>query len=477
MIRKTKIICTLGPAVDEEAKLEELMKAGMNVARFNFSHGDHTEQQERLERFKKIREKLNIPVAALLDTKGPEIRIKTFATGEAILKEGSTFTLLAEEMPGDDTKVSVTYPDLAKEVKIGTSILINDGLIEIIVKEIKGADVVCTVVNGGKISNKKSINIPNVSVNLPSLTDKDISDVKFAADNNFDFIAASFIRKASDIDEINKILADNGKTDVKIIAKIENREGIDNFDEILEKADGIMVARGDLGVEIPMEEVPIRQKEFIKKCNKAGKIVITATQMLESMVSGPRPTRAEVSDVANAIYDQTGAIMLSAESAAGKYPTVCVETMDKIARSIENTINYWKRFEINERRITNTEFIYNLNHATCNTAKRLDAKAIVAYTHTGSTAQCLSGFSPKCPIYAITDVKKVYNQLSLTPSVRAILIQNDDSIEQKIKAGIEILEKESVLTKGDLVVIAGGASIVADENSDMNQTIGGVYKI
>ncbi len=478
MIRKTKIICTLGPAVDDERKLEELIKAGMNVARFNFSHGDYEEQGNRIELFKKARENTGYPVAMLLDTKGPEIRIGKFETGEAILEAGDTFTLLNEDIPGDNTKVSVTYKNLANEVPIGTRILINDGLIEVIVKEIKGKDVVCEVVNGGRLTNRKSINIPNSTINLPSLTDKDISDIKFGVDNGFDYIAASFIRKAEDVVNIKKVLEENGGSHIKVIAKIENRQGIDNFDKILEVADGIMVARGDLGVEIPMEEVPIRQKEFIRKCCQAGKPVITATQMLESMVNSPRPTRAEVSDVANAIYDQTSAIMLSAESAAGKYPIECVKTMDKIAKSIEGSIKYWKRFKNREYDLSGSDFEFNLNHSTCMTAMNMDVKAIFAYTHTGRTAKTLAGFLPKCPIYAITDNKTIYKQLALIFGVRPVYVETKESIDEMIDEGVNIIEKVKAVKEGDLIAIAGGASILAGQNGrSMNKTIGGILKI
>ena len=478
MLRKTKIICTLGPAVDDVKKMEELINAGMNVARFNFSHGDYEEQSGRIELFKQARENTGAPVAMLLDTKGPEIRIGKFATGEANLKAGDTFTLLNEDVDGDDTKVSVTYKNLANEVPVGTRILINDGLIEVIVKEIKGKDVVCEVVNGGRLTNKKSINIPNSTINLPSLTDKDISDIKFGIEKGFDYIAASFIRKAEDIVNIKKVLDENGGNHIKVIAKIENRQGIDNFDKILEVADGIMVARGDLGVEIPMEEVPIRQKEFIRKCCQAGKPVVTATQMLESMVNNPRPTRAEVSDVANAIYDQTSAIMLSAESAAGKYPIQCVETMDKIAKAVEGSIKYWKRFKNREYDLNEEDYEYNLNYSTCLTAMRMDARAIFAYTHTGRTVKNLAGFLPKCPIYAITDNKTIYKQLALIFGVRPIYVETKDSIEDMIKDGVEIAEKVGVVKKGDLVAVAGGASILTDENNHlMNKTIGGILKI
>ena len=477
MPRKTKIICTLGPAVDDQAMMEGLIKAGMNVARFNFSHGDYEEQGARIETFKNARKAVGLPVAMLLDTKGPEIRIGKFATGEAILKEGDTFTLLNEDVDGDNTKVSVTYKNLYNEVTPGTRILINDGLIEVIVEKIDGKDVVCRVQNGGRLTNKKSINIPNSKIQLPSMTDKDKSDILFGIKNGFDYIAASFIRRAEDVVNIKKVLKENGGEYIKVISKIENREGIDNFDAILEVSDGIMVARGDLGVEIPMEEVPIRQKEFIKKCNEAGKIVVTATQMLESMVNNPRPTRAEVSDVANAIYDQTSAIMLSAESAAGKYPIECVQTMDKIAKSIESSIKYWKRFKNREFPILEKDYEFNLNYSTCMTAMNLDTKAIFAYTNTGRTAMNLAGFMPKCPIYAITPNEEVSKQLALVCNVNPILVENKNSIDEMIEDGVEKAKELGILEKGELIAIAGGASILAGQRSDMNKTIGGILKV
>ena len=477
MPRKTKIICTLGPAVDDQKMMEGLIRAGMNVARFNFSHGDYEEQGARIETFKNARKAVGKPVAMLLDTKGPEIRIGKFATGEASLKEGDTFTLLNEDVDGDNTKVSVTYKNLYNEVTPGTRILINDGLIEVIVEKIDGKDVVCRVQNGGRLTNKKSINIPNSKIQLPSMTDKDKSDILFGIKNGFDYIAASFIRKAEDVINIKKVLKENGGEYIKVISKIENREGIENFDAILEASDGIMVARGDLGVEIPMEEVPIRQKEFIKKCNRAGKLVVTATQMLESMVNNPRPTRAEVSDVANAIYDQTSAIMLSAESAAGKYPIECVKTMDKIARSVEDSIKYWKRFKNREFPILEKDYEFNLNYSTCMTAMNLDTKAIFAYTNTGRTAMNLAGFMPKCPIYAITPNEEVSKQLALVCNVNPILVDKKESIDEMIENGVEKAKELGILEKGELIAIAGGASILAGQRSDMNKTIGGILKV
>lgn len=477
MPRKTKIICTLGPAVDEQEMMEKLIKAGMNVARFNFSHGDYEEQGFRIETFKKARKAVNLPVAMLLDTKGPEIRIGKFATGEAILKEGDTFTLLNDDVDGDNTKVSVTYKNLYNEVPAGTGILINDGLIEVIVERIEGKDVVCRVQNGGRLTNKKSINIPNSKIKLPSMTDKDKSDILFGIKNGFDYIAASFIRKAEDVINIKKVLEENGGEYIKVISKIENREGIDNFDEILEASDGIMVARGDLGVEIPMEEVPIRQKEFIRKCGKAGKIVVTATQMLESMVNNPRPTRAEVSDVANAVYDMTTAIMLSGETASGKYPVKCVETMDKIAQAVEGTIKYWKRFKNRDHIIENEDSEYNLNYATCTTAMDLKAKAIFAYTDTGRTAKRIAGFGPQCPVYAITANEQLSRELSLVWNTSTILVEKDENIDKMIENGVKKAKEEGLIQEGDLIVIAGGASILSGARTDLNKTIGGILKV
>ena len=360
-MRKTKIVCTLGPATDDEEILKELMLAGMNVARINFSHGNYQDQEERINMFKKVRNELRMPIPLLLDTQGPEIRIGKFADNQIFLDNGQEFTLINNDELGDKTKVSITYKTLYKEIDVGRTILVNDGTIELKVKEIRDKDIVCEVIQGGKLTNRKSINIPDFCVNLPGITDKDVADIKYGIKAGFDYIAASFIRKPQDVLEIREVLQQNGGEHIKIISKIENREGIDNFDVILDVSDGIMVARGDLGVEIPMEEVPIYQKQFIKKTYRQGKPVITATQMLESMITNPRPTRAEVSDVANAVYDQTSAIMLSAESAAGKYPIEAVTTMDKIARSIENSIKYWKRFKNKEFPILEEDYEFNLN--------------------------------------------------------------------------------------------------------------------
>ena len=478
-MQKTKIVCTIGPASESKEILEKLVNAGMNVARINFSHGDYEEQSNRIQTIKMVREELNVPVALMLDTKGPEIRIGKFENGGITLEHGDTFTLLNADILGDKEKVSVSYKNLANEISVGTTILINDGLIECRVEEIKDKDVICKVINGGKLTDRKSINIPNSKINLPSLTQKDISDIKFGIQNEFDYIAASFIRKPEDVMNIRKILKENNGESIKIISKIENREGVDNFDKILEVSDGIMVARGDLGVEIPMEEVPILQKQFIQKCCLAGKPVITATQMLETMVNSPRPTRAEVSDVANAIYDQTSCIMLSAETAAGKYPVECVNTMNKIAKTVEANIKYWKRSVRRQEDIEEMNYELNLNHSVTNTARDMKADVIFAYTQTGDTPRMLASFLPECPIYAITSTKKTYEQLALVWDVIPILVEENEP-DTMIHNGIQKAKELGYVHEGQIAVIAGGASILESYNEeveDINKTIGGVLKI
>ena len=477
-MKKTKIICTLGPAVDDVKVLEDLILAGMDVARINFSHGNYQDQEERIENVKKARENVGKSVALLLDTKGPEIRIGKFEEGRIELNEGDIFTLVNDDSLGNKEKVSITYKNLYNEVTPGTNILINDGLIRIEVLRIEGTNIVCKVINGGELTNTKSINIPGKIINLPSPTEKDIEDIIFGIKAGFDYIAASFVRSAQDVLNIRKVLEENNGTHIKIISKIENRQGIDNFDSILEVSDGIMVARGDLGVEIPMEEVPIRQKEFIKKCNKAGKPVVIATQMLESMIHNPRPTRAEVSDVANAVYDMASCIMLSGESAMGEYPIECVKTMVRICEAIEGSIRYWNRFKKMERDCTVEDYECNLNYSTCSTAMDLNAKAIFAYTDTGRTAKMIAGFMPECPIYVITANKEIERQLSLVWNTYTILVDQKESIDEMIDDGIQKAKEEGYITEGDIVVIAGGASILAGhKHAKLNKTIGGVLKV
>ena len=479
-MRKTKIVCTIGPASEDVETLKKLILAGMNVARINFSHGNFEDQKQKIENVKKAREELNMPVALLLDTQGPEIRTGKLEQMPIELKAHDIFTLVNEDIIGNKERVSVSYKELYKDIKIGTQILIDDGKIELQVKEIKGKDVVCEVMNGGMLGNRKSINLPGTHVNLPSLKEKDIQDLKDGCMADFDFVAASFVRSGEDVRAIRKVLDENGGKDIKIISKIENQEGIDNLDEIIELSDGIMVARGDLGVEIPFYEVPIMQKKFIQKCNDAGKMVITATQMLDSMTENPNPTRAEVSDVANAIFDVTGAIMLSGESAMGKYPVKCVETMNQIATAVEEYIKYWKRFTRREHDLTDLDYEFNLSHSVTSTAMEMKAKAIFAYTETGNTPRMVASFLPCCPIYALTNNEKTYRQLALAWNTTPILIKDKTKPNDIISEGIEEAKKRGFVQEGDVVVIAGGASILSshDNNSSaMNRTIGGVLKI
>lgn len=476
-MRKTKIICTIGPAVDTDEMIEKLILNGMNIARINFSHGNYEEQKDRIERIKRVRENIRKPVSLLLDTKGPEIRIGKFANDMIDLKSGDIFTLVCDDILGDETKVSITYKELYKEINIGTTILINDGTIEVKVIKIEDRNIICEVINGGKLTNRKSINIPEMKINLPSITEKDIDDIKFGIMAGFDYIAASFVRKPEDIIAIKNVLNENNGQHIKVIAKIENREGIENFDKILEIADGIMVARGDLGVEIPMEEVPIRQKEFVSKCIKHGKPVIIATQMLESMVSNPRPTRAEVSDVANAIFDIASCIMLSGESATGKYPVECVETMVKICEKVEESMNYWDKINT-EKNVNSENYEYNLCYSTCCAARDVNAKAIFGYTNSGKTASMLSSFLPKCPIYMITDNEIAFRQMSLIWNVNPILVDKNENIDSMIQNGIEIAKQNGYIVKDDVIVISGGATILSyDSETTVNKTIGGVLKV
>ena len=408
MTRRTKIICTLGPSTDNEAVMRALIEEGMNVARFNFSHGPHDEQMGRLKMLRKLRKELGKYVAALLDTKGPEIRLVEFEKGKTELKTGQTFTLTTDDIPGTDERVSITYKNLADDVKPGDHILIDDGLVGLEVVEIKpvakpvntkvnARDIVCKVLNDGVISNKKGVNVPNVDLTMPFISEKDYGDICFAVENDYDFIAASFVRTAEDVMEIRKILAEKGGDDIKIISKIENMQGVRNIDDIIRVSDGIMVARGDMGVEIPLEDVPVMQKMIIKKVCEAGKIVITATQMLDSMMKHPRPTRAESTDVANAIYDGTSAIMLSGETAAGMYPIEAVKTMVRIATRTEHDINYLQRFR-QRRTMCNPDVTNAISHATCTMAGDLSAAAIVTVTKSGRTARMISKYRPDCTI-------------------------------------------------------------------------------
>ena len=458
-MRKTKIICTLGPAVDHAETIERLIRTGMNAARFNFSHGSHAEQLARLNMFKKVRDTLGAPVATILDTKGPEIRIKTFADGPVTLEQGQGFILTTDDVPGDGHRVSVTYANLHKEVGPGCRILVDDGLIELRVQKVEGHEIHCEVENGGPLSSNKSINIPDVHILLPSLTDKDREDLKFAVDNDFDFIAASFVRKASDVEDIRAELRKHGGDNIRIIAKIENREGVENLEGIIAASDGIMVARGDLGVEIPAHEVPILQKKMIKATIRQGKPVITATQMLDSMIRNPRPTRAEVSDVANAVFDGTSCVMLSGETASGKYPVEALQTMIDTVTAAEGSINYWNRFR-QRHVLTGIQGINDaITHSCCLTAMDLDATAILTPTQSGHTARVISRYRPACPILAMCPNERTRRQLSISWGVHSYLTGDVDSTDRLFSMAVEVAVKEDAVQKGDTVVITAGVPL------------------
>ncbi len=472
-LRKTKIVCTIGPA--SEDKLVELMNAGMDVVRVNFSHGSYPEQKKIIDKFFEAKKQVTKPVALLLDMQGPEVRTGKLEEALANLEKGKMFTLVNEDIIGNETQVSVSYKKLYEDVKIGTKILLDDGLIELKVNEIKGKDVVCEIMNGGKLGNRKSVNIPGVHLSIPALKEKDIQDLKDGARVGFDYVAASFVRSKEDVLAVREVLDENGGQNIKIICKIENQEGLDNLEEIIDNSAGIMIGRGDLGVEIPYYEVPIAQKRIIKMCNRKGKLVITATQMLESMTHSPRPTRAEVSDVANAIYDRTGAIMLSGECAMGEYPVECVQTMVNISKTIENEISYWERFDNKYQKIDTNDLEYNINFTVGEMAKKMKAKAIVAYTNTGNTARYLSGLGVKCPIYAVTSNEKTYNQLALIWNVCPILLPEQKSINELLNKGISKLEEDGHLEKGDKVIIAGGPGLI--QSREKSKFVGGVVEI
>ena len=458
MLRKTKIICTLGPAVDNEDMIRALIRTGMNAARFNFSHGSHEEHLNRLNLLKSVRDSMGRPVAAILDTKGPEIRIRSFETKCISLEAGDSFTLTTREVQGNGSLVSVTYPELHKEVSVGQEILIDDGLVALKVEEINGQDIRCVVENGGALSANKSINIPGVHIHLPALTEKDVSDIRFGVENDFDFIAASFVRRAADVPAVREVLDRFGGQEVRIIAKIENQEGVDNIDEILEAADGIMVARGDLGVEIPAAKVPILQKQIIRKGLQAGKPVITATQMLDSMMRNPRPTRAEVSDVANAVFDGTSCVMLSGETAGGKYPLEALTAMVNIVEEAEQSIHYWRQFE--KRRVIPASNINDaITHTCCLTAKDLEAKAILAATNSGRTARMICRFRPACPVAALTMHEKVRRQLAICWGVIPFLTGEVTSTDRIFSLSAEVALKERLVQNGDTVVITAGVPL------------------
>ncbi len=456
-MRKTKIICTLGPATDNDTVLRDLVLSGMDVARINMSHQTHEIHKVRMDKVKELRQKLNRPVAILLDTKGPEIRTGNFPE-KVILETGQDFTLTTVECDGNSEKCYVNFDKLPDDVQVGTRILIDDGLIELKVKGKTNTEIFCTVINGGPVSSHKGINVPDVFLSLPFLSERDKSDLKFGVEQDVDFVAASFTRNANDINEMRAELEKYGGSDVRIIAKIENKDGVKNIDEILRVADGIMVARGDLGVEIPIADVPIIQKKLIKKTRNSDKPVITATQMLDSMIKNPRPTRAETTDVANAIYDGTSVIMLSGETAAGNFPVDALKTMANIAENTEEHINYIDRFnklDIHER----PDVTSAISHAACTTAHDLGASAIITVSKSGMTSRMLSKYRPVCPIISGTPSEKVWRQTNMSWGVIPIMIEEKDNTDELIDHVIEVAQQHKLLNNGDLVVITAGVPL------------------
>lgn len=464
-MRKTKIICTLGPSTDNEKVLREMMLAGMDVARINFSHQTHEDQKRRIDMVKKLREELGLPIAIVADTKGPEIRTGNFPE-PVMLEEGQQFILSTKEVDGSSRGCSISFKDLPSDVERGTRILIDDGLIELKVESKTDSDITCRVINGGRVSSHKGINVPDVHLSMPYISSADRSDLRFAVEQGCDFIAASFVRSASDLMQMREELKRVGGEDLRIIAKIENADGVANIDQILELTDGVMVARGDMGVEIPFEEIPILQKMLIRKGYGAGKQVVTATQMLESMITNPRPTRAETTDVANAIYDGTSAIMLSGETAAGKYPVEAVRTMAMIAERTEKSINYIKRFKNHEdddsRSVTNA-----ISHATCTTVHDLEGRAIITVTKSGQTARMLSKYRPAVKIISCTTDERVQRQMNLSWGVKPLMIAEKKSTDELFQAAIEATINAKEVDDGDLVVITAGVPVGKSGTTNM----------
>ena len=459
-LRKTKIVGTIGPA--SEKILKELFDAGLNVCRVNYSHGSYDEQEWKTQEIIRLREEYDLPIPMILDMQGPEIRTGMLVTGknEKIpLEDGQKFVLVNEDIVGDKDRVSVSYKELYKDVAPGTKILIDDGAIELTVDEIVDKDIHCTVVHGNPLGSRKTMNLPGTIIRLPALKEKDINDLKTACEHDYDYVAISFARNLDDIAQVRKVLDENGGKDIKIITKVENVEGLSNMEDIVKTADAQMIARGDMATETDFTEPPVMQKKFIKLSNRANKPAITATQMLESMMNNPLPTRAEASDVANAIYDRTSAIMLSGECAMGKFPLECVQTMDKIAKRVEPTINYWKRFEGNTNiELNNLED--NIAYSTCIMAKNMKVDAIVCYTNSGDSARRLSGMGAGCPILAVTDNKKTFRQLGLAWNVFPVYVDKKENTDRTVEAGIQKLKAKGILEDGDKVILAGGHDFV-----------------
>ncbi len=468
-MRKTKIICTIGPSSSDEAVFERMCKAGLNVARLNFSHGTHEEQKEKIDMIKRVREKLNLPIAIMLDTKGPEYRIRTFKNGKVAVNDGDTFTFTTRDIEGDETIVSVNYDGLSKEMKSGDTILVNNGLVIFEVIEVVDTEIKCTVIAGGELSNRKSMSFPGKVLKQVYLSEQDKSDVLFGIENDVDFIAASFVSNKQDILDLKSFMAENGGKDIDVIAKIENRAGVDNIEEISEVCEGIMIARGDLGVEVPFAELPAIQKYLITKCRLLGKRVITATEMLESMIHNPRPTRAEISDVANAVYDGTSAVMLSGESAAGKYPVETIETMAKIVKETEEHIHYDKRFKNYAFKIKNK--VDAISHATCGMAIDLNAKAIVVSSISGMTVRMVSRFRAPTNILGMATNKKVWYKLSLSWGVTPVLSEEFNSIDVLFYHALRSAKEHLHLEKEDSIIMTGGNGKSGDTNIIKVETI------
>ena len=473
--RKTKIVGTIGPA--SENILNELFDAGLNVCRINYSHGSYEEQEFKTNEIIRIRNERDLPIPMILDMKGPEIRTGMLYTGKTEkirLNDGQRFVLVNEDIVGNEERVSVTYKELYKDVVPGTKILIDDGAIELRVEEIIDKDIVTTVVHGNMLGSRKTMNLPGTIIRLPALEEKDYADLKTACEHEYDYVAVSFARNLDDIAQVRKVLDENGGKDIKIITKVENVEGLANMDEITKVADAQMIARGDMATETDFSEPPVVQKKFIKLCNMANKPAITATQMLESMMVNPLPTRAEASDVANAIYDRTSAIMLSGECAMGKYPLECVKAMDKIANRVEPEIRYWKRFDQNPN--LNLETIEDkLVYSAAIFAKNTEADAIVCYTHTGDSARKLAGMGVACPIMAVTDNRRTFRQLGLVWNVHPLYIERRDNIDEVVELGIQKLKDKGILEEGDKIVISGGRNFI--DGVRMSKMIGGIVVV
>lgn len=466
---KTKIVCTIGPACEDEQTLKDMMLAGMSVVRFNFSHSVYDTDRKRFALVEKLRKELGMHVATMLDTKGPEIRLGSFVNHEPVyIKDGDEYILTTEKCECTDKKAYITFKGLPRDITPGTRILINDGVVELVANKITDTEIYCTIIHGGKLSDRKGINVPGVRLSLPYISDADVNDLKFGAEMGFDFVAASFVRSGADVIYLRKFLESLGWYTPRIIAKIENMDGVRNIDEILEAADGIMVARGDMGVEIPFEQIPAIQKEIIHKAYNAGKQVITATQMLESMITNPRPTRAEITDVANAIYDGTSAIMLSGETAAGKYPVDAVKTMASIAKTTEKTIDYSAIFAKNDYN-TNSSITNAISHATVTTAHDLNANAIITVTKKGSTARMISKYRPDSPIIGLTTSETVCRQLALSWGIYPALIDEKESTDELISHAIQKAKEYGFVKENDLVVVTAGVPLGVSGTTNLLQ--------